>query len=109
MLDYTGKPDSVQCQESFHELEDASGVSQHHDGVSGTAKQHVANDYSKRLQKGVDGVSTCTTRKIKRLLLGGNATDYLKDLSFCQLLNETKCDVSQVSLAVSRLTSDANL
>jgi alpha-mannosidase len=108
MLDYTGKLDPVQCQESFHELEDASGVSQHHDGVSGTAKQHVANDYSKRLQKGIDGVSTCTIRKIKRLLLGGNATDYLKDLSFCQLLNETKCDVSQVSLAASRLTSDAN-
>jgi hypothetical protein len=98
MIDYTGKVDPVPCEQSFHELEDASGVAQHHDGVSGTAKQHVANDYSKRLQRGIDGVSTCTTRKLKRLLLGSNASDYLKDFSYCQLLNETICEVSQVSV-----------
>jgi hypothetical protein len=96
MIDYTGKPDSEQCEEPIHNLEDASGVAQHHDGVSGTAKQHVANDYSKRLQGGIDGVSTCVIRKVKRLLLGGNASKYLNDLSYCQLLNETICDVSQV-------------
>jgi hypothetical protein len=106
MLDYTGEPDPLQCQRPFHKLEDASGVAQHHDSVTGTAKQHVANDYSKKLQKGIDGVSTCTIRKIKRLLLGDSATDHLKDLTFCQLLNETRCDVSQVSRpAVSRMTT----
>jgi alpha-mannosidase len=98
MIDYTGKADHVQCQQSFYELEDASDIAQHHDGVSGTAKQHVANDYSKRLQRGVDGVSRCTMRKVKRLLLGSNASDYLKDFSYCQLLNETICEVSQVSV-----------
>eukprot|EP00250_Pteridium_aquilinum_P013927 c21663_g1_i1 orf=147-3290(+) len=30
-------------------LEEAMAVLQHHDGVSGTEQQHVANDYSKRL------------------------------------------------------------
>jgi len=28
------------------------GVAQHHDAVSGTSKQHVANDYAKRLYHG---------------------------------------------------------
>ena len=98
MLDFTGKPDPLQCQSPIFNLEDASGVAPHHDGVSGTAKQHVTNDYSKRLQAGIDSVSICTTRKLKRLLFGDNATDVLKDLSYCQLLNETKCEVAQVRL-----------
>ena len=33
-------------------LERAMGVTQHHDAVSGTSKQHVANDYALRLAKG---------------------------------------------------------
>ena len=95
-LDFTGHPDPEKCNEPMHALEDASGVAQHHDGVSGTAKQHVANDYAKRLQAGIDGVSKCMIRKVKRLLLGANAHEHLTDLSYCQLLNETICDVSQV-------------
>ena len=30
------------------------GVAQHHDAVSGTEKQHVANDYAQRLSQGID-------------------------------------------------------
>ena len=30
-------------------LEEAMAILQHHDGVTGTEKQHVADDYSKRL------------------------------------------------------------
>lgn len=33
-------------------LKKAMGVAQHHDAVSGTEKQHVANDYAKRLYAG---------------------------------------------------------
>nr|GMC73704.1 probable alpha-mannosidase At5g13980 [Ipomoea batatas] len=33
-------------------LADAMGIAQHHDAVSGTEKQHVANDYAKRLSIG---------------------------------------------------------
>lgn len=32
--------------------ERAMGVAQHHDAVSGTEKQHVANDYARRLATG---------------------------------------------------------
>jgi len=30
---------------------DVIGVTQHHDAVTGTAKQHVANDYAFRISK----------------------------------------------------------
>ena len=33
-------------------LRRAMGVAQHHDAVSGTSKQHVADDYAKRLAIG---------------------------------------------------------
>ena len=33
-------------------LEEAMALLQHHDGVSGTSKQHAANDYAKRLSRG---------------------------------------------------------
>ena len=30
------------------------GVLQHHDAVSGTEKQHVADDYAQRVSQGID-------------------------------------------------------
>jgi hypothetical protein len=30
------------------------GIAQHHDAVSGTEKQHVADDYALRLSQGID-------------------------------------------------------
>jgi alpha-mannosidase len=35
-----------------YRLGDALGIAQHHDGVTGTAKQHTTNDYEKRLAIG---------------------------------------------------------
>eukprot|EP00934_Nitzschia_sp_Nitz4_P002969 Nitzschia sp. Nitz4//scaffold272_size25479//12374//15946//NITZ4_008309-RA/size25479-snap-gene-0.1-mRNA-1//-1//CDS//3329545225//2959//frame0 len=86
---------SLEHTDSLHILEDAVAVAQHHDGVSGTSKQHVANDYAKRLQAGIDAVSPLVAAKLRRLMLGTNASDYLNNLSFCQLLNETTCAISQ--------------
>ena len=40
------------------------GVIQHHDAISGTEWQHVADDYVQRLSQGIDGalVSNQNTR-----------------------------------------------
>lgn len=40
--------------DSIKNLERAMGVLQHHDAVSGTERQHVTNDYAKRLSIGVE-------------------------------------------------------
>ncbi|RXG51005.1 Lysosomal alpha-mannosidase [Armadillidium vulgare] len=42
------------ADESIKTLAEALGVIQHHDAVAGTSKQHVADDYSLILSKGVD-------------------------------------------------------
>lgn len=39
--------------------EKAMAVAQHHDAVSGTEKQHVANDYAKRLARGWEHCQVC--------------------------------------------------
>ena len=98
LVDSSGNQvDFRQCQGNFHNLEDAVGVVQHHDGVSGTAKQHVANDYAKRLHNAIKKVSNCTATKLRNLLLGENAGSSLNDLDLCHQLNESICHVSQVS------------
>jgi len=59
--------------------------------------QHVANDYSKRLQSGIDKASTFVADKLKHLLATDkNGMELLSNLAFCQLINETICEVSQV-------------
>lgn len=83
------------CRDPLFRLDDAMGVSQHHDAVSGTAKQHVTNDYTKRVQGGIDQAAKFVADKLKLFLLNeSDVGHYLEDLSYCQFLNETKCDVS---------------
>ena len=88
--------DACKCMEPLFELEDALGVAQHHDAISGTAKQHVANDYARRVSAGVNKASSYMARKIKKLLLDEGATEtFLHDFGYCQLLNETVCEISE--------------
>jgi alpha-mannosidase len=90
---------SLDVDEPLFSLEDELGVVQHHDGVSGTAKQHVADDYSKRLQTGLNAAADFVVSAIKHLMLDKPKED-LQNLMFCQLLNETLCETSEVRRTV---------
>eukprot|EP00899_Mesostigma_viride_P025314 jgi/Mesvir1/5968/Mv00723-RA.2 len=70
-----GKPPTGPSTET---LEEAVAVSQHHDAVSGTSKQHVANDYAKRLEAGALEADTVFGQAVNLLTfkrIPGSATD----------------------------------
>lgn len=73
-------------------LWEALGVAQHHDGVSGTAKQDVTYDYAKRLSVGGASSEDIINSGIASLLTQPGAD--LPSFSYCPLANTSICDVS---------------
>ncbi|GAQ86088.1 lysosomal alpha-mannosidase [Klebsormidium nitens] len=55
------------------ELEEAMAIVQHHDGVSGTEKQHVADDYAKRLAIGAAEAGAVVANALVTLTAGQKA------------------------------------
>ena len=79
----------------FYHLDDAMGVIQHHDGVSGTSKQHVAYDYAKELASGMAKANAVVADLLRKLLVNSNEVA-LDNLNYCNTLkNETICTPSQ--------------
>ena len=85
--------DNNSNDQALFRLEDAHAVLQHHDGVSGTSKQHVAYDYAKTLHAAMDAVAARLVEKLRQLFV--SKENFLSDLTHCPLLNETICPVSQ--------------
>ncbi|XP_039250452.2 lysosomal alpha-mannosidase-like [Styela clava] len=82
----SGKKQAKTGTVSSQKLREAMGVAQHHDAVSGTEKQHVANDYAKRLYKG---------REVCKAVISTAVMGNPDDLHFCDYLNITLCDFTQ--------------
>jgi Alpha mannosidase middle domain len=84
----------------LYPLEDAVSIAQHHDAVSGTAKQHVADDYSLKLAYGLDIAAKHAIHLLKRRMLATDEAGHsqLANLTYCSLMNETTCDVSVVCI-----------
>ncbi|KAG0461842.1 hypothetical protein HPP92_020318 [Vanilla planifolia] len=79
-------------------LGDALGIAQHHDAVSGTAKQHTTNDYAKRLAYGASQVEMVINLAIPCLAnfgqkCGSNSSSI--NLSQCNLLNISYCPATE--------------
>lgn len=79
-------------------LEDALGIAQHHDAVAGTAKQHVADDYSMKLSTGMNRAALRAVEMLQKVMLKDGTGQTLDNLSYCPLLNETICPVSEVRI-----------
>eukprot|EP00636_Phaeomonas_parva_P016919 CAMPEP_0118851794 /NCGR_PEP_ID=MMETSP1163-20130328/1098_1 /TAXON_ID=124430 /ORGANISM="Phaeomonas parva, Strain CCMP2877" /LENGTH=1103 /DNA_ID=CAMNT_0006784183 /DNA_START=134 /DNA_END=3445 /DNA_ORIENTATION=+ len=68
-------------------LEEASSLAQHHDAVSGTSKQHVAEDYAMRLARGHALASPMVTEAVQILTGLGPEVDVFE----CPLANVSVC------------------
>lgn len=96
----------VQTQNALDTLTRAMGIAQHHDAVSGTERQHVANDYAKRLAKGtnmcIDIIKNSYTNMIQKKVKSST----LPKLEFyiCPLMNISECQqiefVKNISIIV---------
>ncbi|XP_039159660.1 alpha-mannosidase [Eucalyptus grandis] len=83
---------------STYGLGDALGIAQHHDAVSGTAKQHTTNDYEKRLAVGASEAEAVVNNALSCLVSkkpGGQCSSSALNFSQCQLLNISFCPATE--------------
>ena len=66
----------------------AVAVNQHHDAVTGTAKQHVTDDYALRLHRGMQACRSVMSEGLQEDLNSNCSFD-----SSCSLLNISQCTV----------------
>ncbi|KAF9604862.1 hypothetical protein IFM89_011144 [Coptis chinensis] len=79
-------------------LADALAIAQHHDAVSGTEQQHVANDYTKRLSMGYVEAEELVASSLGFLAKSTSDKDYKKPVTKfeqCPLLNISYCPPSE--------------
>ncbi|KAG6702974.1 hypothetical protein I3842_07G062300 [Carya illinoinensis] len=75
-------------------LGDALGTAQHHDAVTGTAKQHTTNDYARRLALGASEAEAVANAALSCLAKNKSRDECVETaitLSQCQLLNISFC------------------
>ncbi|KAK9090007.1 hypothetical protein Sjap_023184 [Stephania japonica] len=83
-------------------LADALAIAQHHDAVSGTEKQHVANDYAKRLSIGYVEAEDLVASSLACLVestKGGGCGKPVSKFKQCPLLNISYCPPSEAELS----------
>jgi alpha-mannosidase len=78
--------------------------------LSKSKQQHVADDYSKRLQMGMDEARAFFAQALRATMLkqetNTTTNSFLDNLAFCQLLNETKCPVSEAATQQNMTKND---
>ncbi|XP_048233937.1 probable alpha-mannosidase At5g13980 isoform X2 [Ricinus communis] len=81
-------------------LADAMAIAQHHDAVTGTEKQHVANDYAKRLSIGyteAEKVVASSLACLAELTSQNGCQSPATKFQQCPLLNISYCPASEIN------------
>lgn len=89
-------------EENLTNLREAMGVLQHHDSVSGTEQQHVANDYARLLQIGINKCSENIKDALNQLKADKNGinvesrdVDSEFEYAICPNLNISSCQITE--------------
>ncbi|XP_055295901.1 lysosomal alpha-mannosidase-like isoform X2 [Sitodiplosis mosellana] len=106
-LSVLAKKKTASFEENLSNLREAMGVMQHHDAVTGTEKQHVAEDYARLLQIGIEKCSENIKESLNQLTVDDDNSEITRDEGFdsrlrfeyesCADLNISSCDVSEKS------------
>ncbi|CAG0879219.1 unnamed protein product [Darwinula stevensoni] len=78
-------------EENLSQMREVMGVNMHHDAVTGTAKQHVTDDYYRLISLGLDATWTVVRDALKSMMGGGGTLE----MSHCPFLNISSCEVSE--------------
>ncbi|XP_025017360.1 lysosomal alpha-mannosidase isoform X2 [Tetranychus urticae] len=81
-------------------LEQVLGILHHHDAITGTCKQRVADDYAKQLHEGIKRVEESIVASMNRILFPRGPL-HSEPIHFCHLLNHSHCEVVQKMSSVS--------
>jgi lysosomal alpha-mannosidase len=73
------------------------GVMQHHDAVTGTAKQAVTFDYQQRLAQGFKECEIVMNAAYKEMARKEGGPVHVPEQQFCRMLNVTECHISETS------------
>ncbi|KAK5583774.1 hypothetical protein RB653_005374 [Dictyostelium firmibasis] len=84
---------SEQLVEDIVIMREVMGIAQHHDAVSGTEQQHVADDYAERLSIGNSASLATINTVVGTLLTSGTSksSSSIPSITFCPLLNQSIC------------------
>ncbi|KAK9693086.1 Glycosyl hydrolases family 38 C-terminal beta sandwich domain [Popillia japonica] len=81
----------------LRKLQEAMGIMQHHDAITGTEKQHVADDYHRILTKAIQGSLHTVNNLLPLLLITESSEVPILNLQHCLLANVSICEVSQLN------------
>ncbi|RWS16012.1 lysosomal alpha-mannosidase-like protein, partial [Dinothrombium tinctorium] len=76
-------------------LQEALAILQHHDAITGTAKQYVTDDYTNMLSVGVKSAEEVITEALHRIWLADGIIP-TSSLHFCNNLNVSECFVTEM-------------
>ncbi|XP_059093937.1 lysosomal alpha-mannosidase-like [Tigriopus californicus] len=78
-------------------MREVVAVAQHHDAVTGTAKQAVTFDYQQRLSEGIQDCQEVIKYAYQNLMPTSKSSAAPPELIFCPLMNTTECPITETS------------
>jgi len=108
-------PLAIDLTQSLFDLTAAVGLVNHHDAITGTAKQHVVDDYTERLDRALSEAEDVVARVVSSATFGGILSgdsllasadasvgadiELFPKMTVCRMANQTECSLTQSLVA----------